>query len=260
MSEKSVKHWFIALKKRGQDVMDLTGLEMSIDREHGYYADPFLLDGHLFFENYDHTKGIISCMNLKTGKIQDVLEEPWHLSYPCVFRDNSEYYMVPEAGLSGEVSLYRAKRFPDQWEKVHTLVGHIMYGDPQIFHYKNKWYLFLTQSGDNNLIVYRADDLMGDWKWFTQVQDWNQRSAGNIFEYEGKVLRPVQDCTQLYGGAIVFKELEINESTVVEKVYSRIDPTWFPNLIGTHTFNFDNNYVVLDGKITLSSKEDPNGA
>lgn len=252
MSQTGIKHWFMALRKRvpNDDVLGLEGFELTIDRPNGYYADPFILDDHLFFEDYDHKKGKISALNLKTNQFFEVLEEPWHLSYPCVFKDGSDYYMVPEAGTTQEITLYKATRWPDKWEKCHTIKKGVVYGDPQVFKYRGMWYLFVTMA-DNDLEVLRTRDLLGQWEPFTFKHEMNSRSAGNIFEYQGKLLRPVQDCSQLYGGAVILKELEIGETTVKEKIFSRIDPTWMPNLIGTHTINFDESYVVLDGKKIL---------
>jgi hypothetical protein len=51
-----------------------------------------------------------------------VLREKFHLSYPYVFEEDGEAYMVPECGGSGGIQLYRADRFPDRWVNVSTLV------------------------------------------------------------------------------------------------------------------------------------------
>ena len=68
------------------------------------------------------------------------------------------------------------------------------------------------------------------------------RSAGHFIGN----LRLAQDCTSTYGGAI---KLIKND-----KVIKTIKPNWAANIIGTHTFNFNSKYVVLDGKRSYQHK------
>lgn len=245
--------WFVAhrLRSESKSIFATEKLEEIKTKNPTYYADPFLLEGYLFMEYFDQKKGVIHVMDLETKKITSVLEEDHHLSYPCVFKDNGAYYMIPEAGQSNEISLYRAQLFPFKWKKVHTILSGINYADPQIFFWKNMWYLFFTSGSDNDLVVYKCDRIFGDWKPFFKDHKLNCRSAGNLFIYQNKIVRPVQNGEHLYGGGIIFKHVEIKETSIVEQEYRRIDPTWRDDLIGCHTFNFDNKYVVFDGKITI---------
>ena len=72
----------------------------------------------MFFEDVDvtHRRGVISHCRLDSeGKASEprmVLERPYHLSYPFVFRWNADVFMLPETGQNNAVELYRAQEFP----------------------------------------------------------------------------------------------------------------------------------------------------
>lgn len=96
--------------------------------DHRFLADPFGLWRnerlYVFAEAYDYRspKGTIDVLVYdRTGKMieqKQVLQESWHLSYPFVFEHEGETYLLPEATASGRLSLYRARNFPDVWERV----------------------------------------------------------------------------------------------------------------------------------------------
>ncbi|MCB1452265.1 MAG: hypothetical protein KDJ43_01360, partial [Rhizobiaceae bacterium] len=127
-------HWRIGWRQavEGNDVWsrhDLGGERWQVLADPGdhFYADPFPMvrDGrdYLFFEDLDHKtdKGVISVVAFddqgRPGEARVVLEEPWHLSYPFLIEEEGEIYMIPEASLSGEISIYRAVDFPSGWRK-----------------------------------------------------------------------------------------------------------------------------------------------
>ena len=43
---------------------------------------------------------------------QIVLDEPFHMSYPYVFKWQEDFYMIPESQEANSVRLYRALDFP----------------------------------------------------------------------------------------------------------------------------------------------------
>ena len=52
-----------------------------------------------------------------------------------------------------------------------------------------------------------------------------------------------------YGHSMILKEIvELTPTTFVEQDLQRIEPTWAPNLSGTHTFNINDDLVVYDGR------------
>ena len=65
-------------------------------------------NNYVFFENYSYEskKGKISCGILKTNnliEIKDVLCKDYHLSYPFIFEEEGNYYMIPETSENQKV-------------------------------------------------------------------------------------------------------------------------------------------------------------
>lgn len=90
------------------------------DRNANYVADPFLAcengNYYMFFEVFSRHGGDIGlatskdAINWQYKRI--VLDEPFHLSYPDVFKWEDNYYMIPESAEDSSVRLYKAKKFP----------------------------------------------------------------------------------------------------------------------------------------------------
>ena len=248
--------WFIAIKKREKDLFNLSGLKRWKTPNEKYEADPFIIKyqgkNYLFYEDYDRRKGVISYSiieGLRISQPTKILDLPYHLSYPQVFKEGNEIYLMPESGAERKIQLFKAVDFPDKWELARTLLDDGYYADSNIFRYKDKWWLFTTAGHDNHLIILKGTSLFGRWEKHFDGIILNSRGAGNIFEYQGRLIRPVQDESRVYGGAIIFKEITLPNYS--EKIVGRIEPDWHPHLIGTHTFNFSEDYVVIDGKIKV---------
>lgn len=92
-------------------------------------ADPFIVkDNDMYYIFYEEFLGrkpssnaFISVMQSKDlqhwQRLGIVLQEPFHLSFPNVFQYRGEWYMIPEAGNSNALHIYRAVDFPMQWEE-----------------------------------------------------------------------------------------------------------------------------------------------
>ncbi len=94
-------------------------------------ADPFLYEHegkvYLFAELYDfvHRKGVIGFAEWKNNRFtkwKPIIEEPFHMSYPHVFGHNGDVYMIPETYQAKKLILYKATRFPCEWELCKTLL------------------------------------------------------------------------------------------------------------------------------------------
>src|SRR5262245_45863166 len=116
-----------------------------------FVADPFIykVDGlwHMFFEvlNNENDRGEIGLATSRDGHSWQygriVLKEPFHLSYPYVFRWENDFYMIPEALGASAVRLYRAVSFPEQWIHVNDIL-HGTHADPSILRFDAGWWLF----------------------------------------------------------------------------------------------------------------------
>ena len=139
-----------------------------------FVADPFLIredaKWYLFFEVYNNRtqQGDLAVATSKDARHweyqQIIIDEPFHLSYPYVFKWQDDYYLIPESFETDSIRLYKATDFPTQWSFVTTLVTDSDFVDPSIVHFNDKWWLFASQTSNDILHLYHADDLQGPWK------------------------------------------------------------------------------------------------
>ena len=185
-----------------------------------FMADPFCFQKdekiYLFTEFFDYRTrhGIIECLTFNTQMTllerRPVLSEPWHLSYPYVIEDNEEIYMLPESSKTGNLFLYRATSFPNRWERVLRLdLGHDIPIDATPVRYNNMWWLFYLQASTRQHTLHAAysHTLYGPWTCYHQnpilVGTSSARPGGTpITLPDGRLVLPVQDCSQTYGGTI----------------------------------------------------------
>ncbi len=233
-----------------------------------FWADPFVIcqngKRYIFMEEviYRTNKGHIALLELnKEGSIQQIqkiLEKPYHLSYPFIFQHNNNYYMIPESAGNKTIELYSCRDFPAKWTHVMNLASGINAKDTTVIHHGNKWWMFTAINDFNNfeeyveLHLFYADDLFTeDWKAHpcnpvvTDIR--NARPGGRIFKQGNHLYRPSQDCSERYGLALNLNQIvELNEESYKEALVSRTEATWFPRLKGTHTFNFDKDFSIID--------------
>jgi hypothetical protein len=202
-----------------------------------FVADPFMVQDNgkwtMFFEVLEEKTnlGMIGAASsndcLKWHYDRIVLREPYHLSFPYVFKENDQYYMVPESHAVYGVYLYKASAFPHSWVKVKRLVQGD-YSDPAIVKYNGRWWLFSSDRLDMAHLFY-ADSLLGDWHEHPMspivFRDLTKsRLAGRITLYDGKMVRFVQNCTPAYGTAVRgFTIVELTPTTYREEPL-QIDP------------------------------------
>jgi len=222
-----------------------------------YQADPFPYkrDGkqYMFIEDYDYKVGKLSYYEINNGKADNlttIIKEGYHFSYPFIFDYDGETWIIPESSRNGTIELWKCDEFPNKWVKIKTLLN-VRGNDTTLFEKDGKVYLFTNVGDDNNVTIYYSDTLFGEWKLHSNSNHQWSRPAGKMFYYEGKLIRPTQDCSKCYGHALILKEVTLTPNKYTEKVFKRIEPDWMPNLIGTHTFNFDNDYVYIDGKVQV---------
>ena len=94
------------------------------------------------------------------------MKEKFHLSYPHIFKDNNEYYMIPETMEDSSIRLYKAINFPMKWEFKKTLISNISAVDTTTLFYKNKVWLFtnIAKNGASDweeLYLFYSDSILG---------------------------------------------------------------------------------------------------
>lgn len=225
----------------------------------------------IFFEEVDdvHPVGFLSVVEVfKDGRYsepQTILKLDYHLSYPCIFKIENTWYMIPETSANKTIELWTCTEFPLKWEKYSNLFENIEAVDSTPFFHQGLWYLFSStrrdckKFGDRLDLFYTEDILHGKWKEHPMNPvckgDQQFRMAGKPFIYNGKLVRPSQDSLKRYGGNIELKEIiELSPISYKEQRLETLLPSWNEQDDGCHTMNVENDFVLLDA-IRLSPKK-----
>lgn len=224
-----------------------------------YYADPFVFkkgdDVYIFAEymNRYYGKGTIAVskfVNGKFTKFKEVLKEDCHLSFPNVFEHNGEIFMIPETSKKGQVRLYKARSFPNDWELQAILLDD---GKPYVDT------VFLNESKNEILCYYESDGKQINQCYsldFSNLKllpinkkcDVTMRPAGNAFECDGNVYRMVQNGKNYYGQSMFVVDTKEPEKIIGEFSDKCILAKPKIKISGTHTFNRTDGFEVIDIK------------
>lgn len=234
-----------------------------------FWADPFVIkraDKYFVFVEefiYKANKGHISVLEFdgegNLVKTQKIIENPYHMSYPFVFKMDNMYYMIPETGSNRSIDLYKCTEFPWKWTFVRNIMKDINAVDSTLLNYDGKWWLFTLIDKINShlaaspeLYLFWSDDLMSD-HWMSHpmnpvVTDVRYaRPAGKLFIKDEKIYRPSQDCSGRYGNSIDLNQiLVLNCENYKEKRILKIKPDWEKAFKGTHTYNFYKGFTIMD--------------
>lgn len=231
-----------------------------------FYADPIAFSHNgidaVFMEEYPHSlgRGVISCALLQAdatlSRPQRILERPYHLSYPFVFRAGEGIFMIPETSQNRTVELYRCTRFPDEWVLERTLLRDIAITDATVHFDGERWWMFATVGdegsyGWDELHLFMADSLAAEWTPHpanpVKCDPRTARPAGPLFRKDGRLIRPTQDCSRSYGGAVNLCEIEVlTDSEFREREVDRLAPGLFAGMNGLHTLSATDRLEVID--------------
>ena len=235
--------------------------------DNAFWADPFLLNlkGRfwLIFEElpFSSNKGHISALELDSkGKIiskcHTVLSEPWHLSYPFLWRSQGRTFMIPDASRSRALNMYECADEPLNWKLYKTLISGQRLADATIVKFDGRLWMLATHGDDganmnDTLHIYWADDVEGPWHAHAlnpvKIDAATARPAGAMWVTDGALHRVVQDCSTVYGGAIHC--MRVSRLTTREFAEERV-PEWGVSRARQsgrwHTFNQLDGVMVLD--------------
>lgn len=236
-----------------------------------WYADPivFCRDGvdYLFCEAYDRETdlgyvAVTELDSLHPTLPRKVLDVGKHLSYPCVFEQGGQVYMIPETTTQKNIQLFRAKRFPDEWEFITELKNGGEYADSTVYEDAEKM-LVLTfeQYPENGSItkvhVYDGSQMLSGKLLSYPSQPFTfsrtSRGGGKLFWHNGKLLRPAQDCTVDYGYGLHFLNVAFTDGEYREEACASVYPEQIKTnidkkVLGVHTYALTDNYEIIDIK------------
>jgi hypothetical protein len=195
-----------------------------------FVADPFLVhegdNWYLFVEvlnsaNKQGDIGVATSRDALNWKYERIaLDEPFHLSYPHVFKWDEQYYMIPESYEAGWTRLYRAEAFPFKWSRAADLIRDDIV-DPSIVRHDERWWLFASANarGNDKLALWSADELTGPWALHPAspliIGDGHiARPGGRVIDVDGRLYRIAQDDRPDYG--LKIHAFEITKLTATE--------------------------------------------
>jgi hypothetical protein len=232
-----------------------------------FWADPFAArrgdQRYILFEEapFATGRGHISVMALRPdgspGEVARVLERPYHLSYPFLFRHGGDEFMIPETSERGGVEVYRARGFPHGWELVEEMLPGVAAADVTLRQVGDRWWMFTdvavagTRLHNEELHIFHAPTPFGPWTphrrnpVFSDAR--RSRPAGALIELDGVLYRPAQDSSVRYGGSMSINRVtRLTPDDYEEEACARVLPDWDPRLIATHSLNRDGDLTVID--------------
>jgi len=263
----SAPQWATAwrMRKAGFDPLaggDLRLSEFKLLADDGqrFFADPFLFaqgdDIDVFVEElpYATGRGIISVFTVRADGTatapRPVLEAPHHLSYPHVFAHGGAIWMLPEGHASGGLTLYRATRYPDQWEAVARIVDEPVH-DATLFEHGGRLWIAANTEGPagarwgsswDSLSLFSAPTLFGPWTPHADnpvlIDAGSARPAGAVFSHKGALYRPVQDCRGGYGIALGIAQItRLDDADFAQQMVARLAFAVGTGAVGPHTLS-----------------------
>ena len=270
----TIETWNIAFRKRKSNLIfdNCDDFVLIKNDMHGWYADPFLFDyngeTYLFAEYYSYKlkKGIIRYSKYNKNqecfdKFSTIIEESYHLSYPCVFKYKNNIYMMPESGESGSLYFYKAEHFPDKWVKLSPLMTDVRLADTTpIIKGDDLFALTLKQdvgnaaNGSLCLLKFNKDsfDFVSEEPITSDMS--LARPGGKCFVFNNKLYRVAQNCSEEYGKSISLFAVEDDfENHYSESLHCKVSADKVKLLNagkpdGIHTYNFSEKLEVIDLK------------
>ena len=258
---------------------DYEFIECKIDTCGGryWYADPFIFEKHgivyIFFEAFDlilqRGKEGYCILNEDgtCGKPKLIIDEPYHLSFPNIFEYNGDVYIMPEMSEDYSLKLYKAISFPNIWKISNVVLPDVYACDSVLIESDSKRYLLTNEMYHNvpkgqfascyvKNFLYEVDGIKAVGNGLMVAEgDYGIRNAGKVFEEDGVLYRIGQDCRdKMYGKGLVlfminsitpYKE-EILWGMTCDDIGSHIMRENSKQLRGVHTYNFSENYEIID--------------
>lgn len=268
--KRNFEQWGLLFDLRDGLSQSLWRFKRIIPPKDRFFAEPFVVEKEnqyfIFIEEffYNSNKGRISLITMnsegKYSKPTPIIEKPYHLSYPNIFEYNGTFYMIPESSQNNTIEIYKCKNFPFEWEFSTTIMDDIKSLDNTLFNKDGKWWLFSSipflgaSPNDELSLFYSNNPLSKEWTAHPHnpiVSDVRKaRSGGKIFEYNGSIYRPSQDCSGGYGRGLIFNKInELNEFQFKESRIGSVYPNWDKKITGIHTFAWEKQLTVFDARI-----------
>ena len=230
------------------------------------WADPFPVvhDGRTFVfieeQRFDEPFGHVSVLEVLPDRghssPRTVVERPYHLSYPFVFRWADQWYLLPESLAGGRLELLRATAFPYEWESDRILLDDAV-ADATLAHIDGQWWMFAAKWPAENLDcdelhLYRAPSPLGPWTPHprnpVRCDVSRSRPGGRFVFHDGSWWWPVQDGAKRYGYAVRWHRIvRLDDEGLEDEPGPVLQPGGSGGLLGVHTINVAGGVCFADG-------------
>jgi hypothetical protein len=262
--------WAVFTRTRGRvdpPPRDLGGFQPVPAPAGRFYADPFVVaergEATLYVEdcpNGAHRGRISALRGGPDGRWTGptvVLADLEHRAYPHVAVTTRGLLLTPDSGRAGGVDVFRREGEDGAWVPAGRWLEGLSVSDPTLLERDGRLWLFVAMTGRgmnpwDELHLYSAPGADGPWTGHPLnpiVADCRRaRPAGRIFESDGLLLRPGQDCSIAYGRRIVLSAIRTMTTTdYAEEPVAAIEPDGIPGVSRTHTYSVDGTIEALDG-------------
>jgi hypothetical protein len=231
-----------------------------------FFADPFIFvhegRNYCFVEDYVYktNRAHISVLSVdhETKDLGSIIIEPFHLSFPFIFRFNGQIYMCPESSEAKQIRLYKCVDFPLKWEFEKVIFDNISAVDSMFFEHNGLWWMLtnIDYSGasDNcsELYLYYAESpIEGEWKPHPMnplvIDSEFARNAGIVIEGDRLFRIAQRQGFRQYGKSFSIREIiTLNPEHYEERHVGQIHPEYKNKLIGTHHLSTTGLITAID--------------
>lgn len=199
----------------------------------GWAADPFFFeDGgttYLFAEIYSFIKqkGCLGYCTLKNGRFsgwKKAIEEPHHLSYPFIWRDEKGIFICPESFMDRKISIYKAVDFPNKWVKDSVIADGCTLSDTTFIDKGGVKYglTFDHMKKPPQLLLFRMKDGRAEFAGEPVSTDNSlARPGGRIYPSSIGDIRVGQNGVGNYGSGLAFLKTVIDYPNLREELLER---------------------------------------
>ncbi|MEH6769282.1 hypothetical protein [Maribacter arcticus] len=263
------QRWTLFLGKGDFLQAELSQLRPAQLPKNEFWADPFLFrfknTCYVFFETYDYKtkKGKLSCGKIENNEVIDVvdiLDLEYHLSYPYVFEEDGEIFLMPETMDNKRLEIYKCIQFPNKWELFTTAFEGEMVADASFYNdiLGQKW-LFVNKKEmkslplNSELYIYKVDSAkLNTLESHIQnpviIDSRTGRNGGAVFNFGNEIFRPSQrNVDGIYGRALNINKIkELTIRSYVEEISEIVEPTFQEGLMSIHHMHQIEGMFVFD--------------
>lgn len=271
LSEKWSVHYVFTEDWKNSVLYKSTVIE---NPKYSFLADPFPFyfnnSHYIFMEefSYINNKGKIVVYKV-TGKNHErmgvALEENFHLSFPFIFCEQDNIYMIPESHQARGIRLYKCRNFPLDWELQEVLLSNMEAVDTIMLKFSEIWYMMTNvrtnkySDFSTNLEIFSSKTLLnGTWKKIKNTSAsklYNLRNGGLIIDKD-KIYRISQNNKfNHYGYSININLInDLGSSSYNEQHKAKLIPNFDKESIGIHSLNYSHSLLVFDS-MKISKKK-----